>query len=149
MDPLLDKNKSAYKLKGIGPIYYINLDGQPERKEYMDDQFKYWEIEDYTRISAYDGREDDLSHILKGRYPENMTSGEIGCVTSHLKAIKHWYETSDSPYAIMMEDDVSLDLVRFWNFSCMRFPFKKTKQKVLSHVNSFWSEIYKKCQKWF
>ena len=121
MDPLLDKNKSAYKLKGIGPIYYINLDGQPERKEYMDDQFKYWEIEDYTRISAYDGREDDLSHILKGRYPENMTSGEIGCVTSHLKAIKHWYETSDSPYAIMMEDDVSLDLVRFWNFSWRDF----------------------------
>ena len=37
---------------------------------------------------------------------------------------------------------------RFRDFSCMRFPFK-TKQKVLSHVNSFWSEIYKKCQKWF
>ena len=121
MDQVLDKNKSAYKLKGIGPIYYINLDGQPERKEYMDDQFKYWEIENYTRISAYDGREDDLSHILKGRYPENMTSGEIGCVTSHLRAIKHWYETSDSPYAIMMEDDVSLDLVRFWNFSWRDF----------------------------
>ena len=121
MDPLLDKNKSTFKLKGIGPIYYINLDGQPERKEYMDDQFKYWEIENYTRISAYDGREDDLSHILKGRYPENMTSGEIGCVTSHLRAIKHWYETSDSAYAIMMEDDVSLDLVRFWNFSWRDF----------------------------
>ncbi len=41
MDPLLDKNKSTFKLKGIGPIYYINLDGQPERKECMDDQFKY------------------------------------------------------------------------------------------------------------
>jgi hypothetical protein len=37
---------------------------------------------------------------------------------------------------------------RFRDFSCMRFPFK-TKQKVLSHVNSFWSYIYKKCQKWF
>ena len=37
---------------------------------------------------------------------------------------------------------------RFRDFSCMRFPFK-TKQKVLSHVNSFWSDIYKKCQKWF
>ena len=33
---------------------------------------------------------------------------------------------------------------RFCDFSCMRFPFKKN-QKVLSHVNSFWSEIYKKC----
>jgi hypothetical protein len=113
----MDKNKSVFKLKNFGPIYYLNLDGQPERKEYMEDQFKYWEIENYTRISAYDGREDDLSDIIKGRYPEMMTSGEIGCVTSHLKAIKHWYETSDSPYAVIMEDDCNLDLVKYWNFT--------------------------------
>ena len=117
----MDKNKSTFKLKGIGPIYYINLDGQPERRQYMEDQFKYWEIENYNRISDYDGREDDLGHILKGRYPDMMSSGEIGCVTSHLKAIKHWYETSDSPYAIFMEDDCSLDLVRFWNFTWQEF----------------------------
>ena len=113
----MDKNKSTYKLKNFGPIYYINLDGQPERKEYMENQFKYWEIENYTRISAYDGRDDDLSDIIKGRYPEMMTSGEIGCVTSHLKAIKHWYETSDTPYAIIMEDDCSLNTVKCWNFT--------------------------------
>jgi len=113
----MDKNKSAYKLNNFGPVYYLNLDGQPERKEYMESQFKYWEINDYTRISAYDGREDDLSDIIIGRYPEMMTSGEIGCVTSHLKAIKHWMETSDSPYAIIMEDDCSLDLAKFWNFT--------------------------------
>jgi hypothetical protein len=113
----MDKNKSTYKLKNFGPIYYLNLDGQPERREYMENQFKYWELENYTRISAYDGREDDLSDIIKGRYPEMMSSGEIGCVTSHLKAIKHWYETSDSPYAIIMEDDCNLDLVKCWNFT--------------------------------
>ena len=118
---LVDKNKSAFKLKGIGPIYVTNLDGQPERWEYMENQFKYWEIEDYTRISGYDGRDDDLSDIIKGRYPEMMSSGEIGCVTSHLKAIKHWIKTSDSPYAIMMEDDCSLDLVKYWNFSWRDF----------------------------
>jgi len=112
-----DKNKSAYKLNGFGPIYYLNLDGQPERKEYMESQFDYWGIEDYTRISAYDGREDDLSDIIKGRYPEMMSSGEIGCTTSHLKAIKHWIETSDSPYAIIMEDDCDIDIARFWNFT--------------------------------
>jgi glycosyltransferase involved in cell wall biosynthesis len=116
-----DKNKSAYKLKNIGPIYYLNLDGQPERRQYMEEQFKYWEIENYTRISAYDGRNDDLSDIISGRYPEMMTSGEIGCVTSHLKAIKHWMETSDSPYAIIMEDDCNLDLVRYWNFTWQDF----------------------------
>ncbi len=116
-----EKNKSTYKLKGIGPIYYLNLDGQPERREYMESQFKYWEIENYTRISAYDGRDDDLSDIIAGRYPEMMTSGEIGCITSHLKAIKHWYETSDSPYAIIMEDDCNLDLVKHWNFTWQDF----------------------------
>ena len=112
-----DKNKSVYKLKNFGPVYCINLDGQPERWEYMEDQFKYWEVSNYERISAHDGREDDLSNIITGRYPDNMTSGEIGCITSHLKAIKHWMETSDSPYAIIMEDDCNLDLVKFWNFS--------------------------------
>jgi hypothetical protein len=113
----MDKNKSVYKLRNIGPIYCINLDDQPERWEYMEDQFKYWEIENYTRISAYDGREDDLSDILTGKYPENMLTGEIGCVTSHLKAIKHWLDTSDSQYAIFMEDDCDLDLVKYWNFT--------------------------------
>ena len=118
---LVDRNKSAFKLNGIGPIYVTNLDDQPERWEYMEQQFKYWEIEDYTRISGHDGRDDDLSDVIKGRYPEMMSSGEIGCVTSHLKAIKHWYETSDSPYAVIMEDDCSLDLVKFWNFSWRDF----------------------------
>jgi hypothetical protein len=117
----MDKNKSTHKLQGFGPIYYLNLDGQPERREFMEDQFKYWEIENYERISAYDGREDDLSDILKGRYPERMTPGEIGCVTSHLKAIRHWLDTSDSPYAVFMEDDCSLDLVRFWPFTWRDF----------------------------
>jgi len=111
-----DKNKSAFKLRNFGPIYYLNLDDQPERREYMEDQFKYWEIDNYERISAYDGREDDLGHIIKGAYPNMMTSGEIGCTTSHLKALKHWLETSDSDYAIIMEDDCSLETVKCWNF---------------------------------
>lgn len=117
----MDKNKSLHKLQNFGPIYYINLDGQPDRQKYIEDQFKYWEIENYTRISAYDGRNDDLGDIISGRYPEMMSSGEIGCVTSHLKAIKHWYETSDSPYAIIMEDDCNIDIARYWNFTWQDF----------------------------
>ena len=117
----MDKNKSTYKLEGLPPIYYINIDGQPERDAYMKQHLDYWEVEDYTRISAYDGRDDDLSDIIAGKYPDTMSSGEIGCVTSHLKAMKHWLETSDSKYAIMMEDDCSLDLVQFWNFNWRDF----------------------------
>ena len=112
----MDKNKAAHKLKGLPPIYYINLDEQPERVIYMETQFKYWEIENYTRISAYDGRDDrDLGEILKGRYPDNMSSGEVGCVTSHLKALKQWLETSDEPCLLMMEDDCDISTVAHWD----------------------------------
>ena len=55
----MDKNKAAYKLKGLPPIYCINLDDKPERWHFMEEQFKFWEIENYERISAYDCREDD------------------------------------------------------------------------------------------
>ena len=117
---LRDKNKSVHKLEGFGPVYCINLDDHVERWEYMQDQFEYWNIKDYTRISAYDGREDDLSDILTGRYPDDMLSGEVGCTTSHLKAMKEFLKT-DKPYAIMIEDDCDLDLVKFWNFSWRDF----------------------------
>ena len=60
----MDKNKASYKLKNIPPIYVINLDGEPHRWKEVDDMLKFWEIENYTRISAYDGREDDLSCLL-------------------------------------------------------------------------------------
>ena len=117
MTSLMDKNKAAFKLRNFGPVYCINLDGQPERWEHLESQLKYWEIENYERISGYDGREDDLSDIIAGKYPEMMSSGEIGCTTSHLKALKHFLDTSDAPYAVIMEDDCHLDIVKFWNFT--------------------------------
>ena len=117
----MDKNKAAYKLKGLPPIYYINLDDKPDRAKYMEDQFKYWEIEDYTRISAYDGRNGkDLGDILKGRYPDQMSSGEVGCTTSHLKAMKKFLET-DAPCALMVEDDCDISTVSHWPFTWKDF----------------------------
>jgi len=86
----------------------------------MESQFKYWGVTDYQRVSAYDGRDDDLSDIIQGRYPDQMSGGEIGCITSHLKAIKMFLDT-DAPYAIMMEDDCNLDTVHYWNFNWTDF----------------------------
>ena len=51
----------------------------------MKSQLDYWGVDDYTRVSAYDGREDDLSEIIYGQYPI-ISSGEVGCNTSHLEA---------------------------------------------------------------
>ena len=115
-----DKNKAAFKLKNFGPLYYINLDGQPERDTAMQSMCKYWELNP-TRISAFDGRNSSLNHILEGSHDIGISSGEVGCVTSHLKAIKQWYETTDTPYAIFAEDDVSFDTARFWKFTWDEF----------------------------
>ncbi len=117
----MDRNKAAYKLKNFGPLYIINLDEQPERWEWMKDQLDYWQIENYERISAHDGRDDDLSEIISGRYPNAVSSGEIGCVTSHLKSIKRWYDTTDTDYGIFMEDDCDFCSVSHWPFSWREF----------------------------
>ena len=117
----MDKNKAAFKLKGLPHIYYLNLDEEPERMMYMEAQLKYWEIENYTRISAYDGRDGrDLGDILKGRYPDGMSSGEVGCTTSHLKALKEFLKT-DASCALIMEDDCDIGTVLHWPFTWKDF----------------------------
>ena len=121
---MTDKNKALYKLEGFPSVYYINLDDHSDRREYMEDQFKYWGIKNYTRISANDGRGDnDLGDILKGKYPNLMTSGEVGCVTSHLKALRHWLENSDESEdtLVIMEDDCDLSVVSHWGFTWRDF----------------------------
>jgi len=117
---LMDKNKSLYKLANFPTVYYINLDDHTERRQYMEDQFTYWGIEKYVRVSAHDGRGDnDLGEILKGTYPKQMTSGEVGCVTSHLKALKHWLENSDESedLLVVMEDDCDISTAAHWGFT--------------------------------
>ena len=120
----MDRNKALPKVKGLPPIYCINLDDKTDRWEYMENQFKYWELENYTRVSAYDGRGDnDLGEILKGKYPDNMTSGEVGCVTSHLNAMKMFLET-DAPCALMVEDDCDISTITYWPFTWKEFNAK-------------------------
>ena len=119
----MDKNKAIDKLKGLPHVYCINLDGEPHRWESVETMFKYWEVKNYTRISAYDGRDDDLGDIIKGRYPDQMSSGEVGCTTSHLKALKEFLKT-DAPCALILEDDCDISTVTHWNFKWRQFQSK-------------------------
>lgn len=124
MDEFLERNKSTSKLKGLPPIYWLNLDSDTHRREYMEKQFEYWEIENHTRVSGFDGRTDDVCQYLSGRAPDNMSEGEIGCCLTHIKAIKEFYENTDEPYALIFEDDVVLETVKFWNFTWKDFVSK-------------------------
>lgn len=103
------------KLNGFGPVYLINLKDHTHRLKNAKKQFKEYGVTDYTVIEAIDGRTNDLSDIIEGKYPK-LRPSEIGCITSHIKALRHWLETSDSEYAIIMEDDFSFDTVIHWPF---------------------------------
>ena len=87
----------------------------------MEEQFKYWKIENHTRIAGYDAREDDPSEHLKGKVPDNVSPAELGCCMSHLKAIKHFYEETDDEYCMILEDDVDFSTVKYWNFTWREF----------------------------
>ena len=117
----MDKNKSVFKLQGLPHIYWLNLDADVDRREYMEKQFKYWEIDNHTRIAGYDAREDDASEHLKGRIPDNVSQAELGCCMSHLKAIKTFYEETDDDYCMIVEDDVDFSTVKHWNFTWKEF----------------------------
>lgn len=103
------------KLDNFGPVYLINLPDQIERSQHMKKQFAKNNITDYTMIHAVDGRTSDLREIVYGKYPK-LRSAEIGCIASHVKAIQTWLDTSDSEYAIIMEDDCSFDNVKHWQW---------------------------------
>jgi GR25 family glycosyltransferase involved in LPS biosynthesis len=117
----MDKNKSIFKIEGLPKILWLNLENDTHRREYMESQFEYWGIKNHERIQGYDGRDDDVSTYLKGRIPDNMSQNEVGCVMSHIKAIKHFYENTDDDYVLIMEDDVSFETVKSWAFTWSEF----------------------------
>jgi GR25 family glycosyltransferase involved in LPS biosynthesis len=101
------------------PVYYINLDRSPQRKKFMENQFDRYNITNYKRITGVDGKQ--LKNTFKdningttftNNYPE-LTKNEVGCLLSHLKAIKTAYD-NNLDQVLILEDDSSLDLMFFW-----------------------------------
>lgn len=101
------------------PIYYINLDRSPERKKFMEDQFRKYNISNYKRIPAIDGKKisnilhDTIDGITFTNNYVDLIHNEVGCLLSHLKAIKTAYDNG-LDQVLILEDDCSLDLMVFW-----------------------------------
>jgi len=111
------------KLKGLPPIYYINLNHRIDRKESMETQFKYWGIENYHRVNA------SKYHVSKYEEWKNIVveEGILECVSlmstalNNIETIVNWYDTYPSETCILMEDDLSLQNIKYWNFDWTYF----------------------------
>ena len=117
-DALYIKNK----LHNFPTVYYISLEESVDRQKNITEQFEQYGITPIPIISKRFAESDD---IVTGKYLHELNSGTIGCCVSHLKAIKQWYENTDEDYGFFCEDDLSLETVKYWDFTWEEF-FQKT-----------------------
>lgn len=90
------------------PIFLINLDRSTDRLQAMQDQADRLQLR-LTRVAGINGR-DGLPATLRGQFDHprcTMTTGEIGCYASHLRACQLFVSTG-LPAALILEDDVEL-----------------------------------------
>jgi len=109
----------ANKLEYFPKVYYISLEESIDRQNLLNQQFSQYNISSvYPIISKRFSECDDK---IRGELLETLDSGTRGTIISHLKAIKKWYEECDDDYAFFCEDDVSFELVKYWNFTWKEF----------------------------
>jgi GR25 family glycosyltransferase involved in LPS biosynthesis len=106
------------KLDGFPSVYYITLEESTERQEYIQNQFSEYNI---TPIPLQSKRYAEANDIIEGEYIDVIWPAARGVCASHLKAIKKWYSDTEESYAFFCEDDVSLEPVKYWNFTWKDF----------------------------
>jgi GR25 family glycosyltransferase involved in LPS biosynthesis len=123
--------------------YYINLDRSVYRRDYMEEQIERLGIENIERIPGVDGKK--LENEEKGVLGEfkfqvnfeerKFKKGEIGCTLSHLRSIRRAYEKGDD-FAIIMEDDILLDMTKAWNFNFSEIIDKISKEVEIVNLST-------------
>jgi GR25 family glycosyltransferase involved in LPS biosynthesis len=100
------------------PVYYINMDKDVDRREFMERQIEKMPNVHFTRITGFNGyaivnkQNDIIKHDhtfieFVNKY-DDMSKSEIGCTMSHLIAIKKAYKNGDE-IAMICEDDILFD----------------------------------------
>ena len=103
------------KLEGFPKTYFVSLEESVDRQKNLKSQFNSYGINDLNGIISKRFNESDDKII--GEQLHVLDGGTAGCVVSHLKAIKKWYDETNDDYAFFCEDDLSLDSVEYWNFT--------------------------------
>ena len=99
----------------IDSIYWINLERSVDRRFKMEQMLNLFPVKN-IRFNAIDGMtisdEDLYSNFKTKQFYRRKV--EYACLLSHLSVIKSFSE-SDNKYALILEDDVNLELLKLWN----------------------------------
>jgi GR25 family glycosyltransferase involved in LPS biosynthesis/predicted O-methyltransferase YrrM len=105
------------KLKNFPSVNFVSIEESQDRRNVLYEMFEEYKISNVTP-HIYKRYSDEDHKIIEG--PLINHTGK-GVVTSHLKAIREWYESTDEEYTIICEDDLSFDSVKYWNFTWQDF----------------------------
>lgn len=104
-------------------IYYVNLDHRTDRKEWMETQFDYWGIKNYHRVRASKYAVSEYNDwkdlVVENRILECISL--MSTALNNIETIVNWYDSYPSETCIMMEDDLSLQTINYWNFDWTYF----------------------------
>ena len=107
------------KMKNFPSINFISIEESVERRNLLYKKFEEYDLHNVTPhiFKKYD----DSEHVVKGELIDNIVGSGRAPTTSHLKAIKDWYLNTDEEYTVFCEDDLSLETVKYWNFTWEEF----------------------------
>lgn len=107
------------KLRDFPPVHFISIEESADRRNSLLRKLNSHGIKNITGHIFKRYQEGDCN--LKGERVKDLRLESKGPLTSHLKAIKKWHLDTNEPCAFFCEDDISLETVKYWNFTWSEF----------------------------
>lgn len=115
----IEVEKQINKLANIPKINCISLEESNDRRKSLIEEFKEYNIQHINFLVSK--RFAECNDIVTGKQIDTLSDGHKGCSVSHLKMIKNWYENTTEEYGFFCEDDLTLETVKYWNFTWQEF----------------------------
>lgn len=112
--------QDGQKLKNFPSINVISITESENRRNFFKKEFSKYGIYDY-HFHIYERFKEEDHKIIGTYVNDHLSFHSKGPVTSHLKAIKSWLETTNEDYTFFCEDDLSTETVHYWNFNWSQF----------------------------
>jgi hypothetical protein len=108
-------------LKDFGPVFALNVKSRKDRRAHIESEFAKYSVTNYQIHECIDASTSNLLDYIGPYESLPLSAGELACGISHLHAIRDWLATSTTDYAIIVEDDLSLDTVPYWQWDWQGF----------------------------
>ncbi len=107
------------KIDNFPSVICITTDNAKDRLNNFIKQCEYYNISNYNIFCFKPYKE--YNYTLTGEFIDKLQENSKGPVTSHIKALYQWYNNYQDDIAIVLEDDINLKTIDYWNFTWNEF----------------------------